>query len=189
MLCGMFFVVFLWLFVFFFSSRRRHTRFKCDWSSDVCSSDLICFASHIQVRHGGEVADARQMASLLQLGLREGDKVTVSAEGPDASAAVQRLCAVAQALVAQERADADAAARKAAESPATGWLPPLARPAFVGLGASPGLAVARIHQWRVEAAEIPDLPQPLSVCGAPLHAALAETQGQLPALADHTPPP
>src|SRR5260370_29091285 len=24
-------------FIFFFSSRRRHTRFKCDWSSDVCS--------------------------------------------------------------------------------------------------------------------------------------------------------
>src|SRR5256886_10225087 len=30
-------------FGFFFSSRRRHTRFDCDWSSDVCSSDLdIC---------------------------------------------------------------------------------------------------------------------------------------------------
>src|SRR2546430_10103209 len=28
------------LVVFFFSSRRRHTRFDCDWSSDVCSSDL-----------------------------------------------------------------------------------------------------------------------------------------------------
>src|SRR2546430_5550774 len=27
-------------FCFFFSSRRRHTRFDCDWSSDVCSSDL-----------------------------------------------------------------------------------------------------------------------------------------------------
>src|SRR2546430_313300 len=25
--------------MFFFSSRRRHTRFDCDWSSDVCSSD------------------------------------------------------------------------------------------------------------------------------------------------------
>src|SRR5215211_1004252 len=25
---------------FFFSSRRRHTRSLCDWSSDVCSSDL-----------------------------------------------------------------------------------------------------------------------------------------------------
>src|SRR5690606_40699706 len=29
------------LFFFFFSSRRRHTRFSRDWSSDVCSSDLI----------------------------------------------------------------------------------------------------------------------------------------------------
>src|SRR5690242_21713345 len=26
---------------FFFSSRRRHTRLTCDWSSDVCSSDLV----------------------------------------------------------------------------------------------------------------------------------------------------
>src|SRR2546430_4287672 len=31
------------LFFFFFSSRRRHTRFDCDWSSDVCSSDLLAF--------------------------------------------------------------------------------------------------------------------------------------------------
>src|SRR5690606_39613196 len=29
------------IFRFFFSSRRRHTRFSRDWSSDVCSSDLI----------------------------------------------------------------------------------------------------------------------------------------------------
>src|SRR6266571_7148572 len=29
-----------WIFFFFFSSRRRHTRLTCDWSSDVCSSDL-----------------------------------------------------------------------------------------------------------------------------------------------------
>src|SRR5690625_1414035 len=28
------------LFMFFFSSRRRHTRWPRDWSSDVCSSDL-----------------------------------------------------------------------------------------------------------------------------------------------------
>src|SRR5438034_9111776 len=27
--------------LFFFSSRRRHTRSLCDWSSDVCSSDLL----------------------------------------------------------------------------------------------------------------------------------------------------
>src|SRR5207249_8828234 len=31
----------LWCVYFFFSSRRRHTRSKRDWSSDVCSSDLV----------------------------------------------------------------------------------------------------------------------------------------------------
>src|SRR5476649_3020908 len=32
--------------VFFFSSRRRHTRSLCDWSSDVCSSDLTLKLAH-----------------------------------------------------------------------------------------------------------------------------------------------
>src|SRR6266480_2018557 len=36
---------FLFFFFFFFSSRRRHTRLTCDWSSDVCSSDLTCASS------------------------------------------------------------------------------------------------------------------------------------------------
>src|SRR6267142_4500188 len=39
-----FFLIFINLVIdylfFFFSSRRRHTRLTCDWSSDVCSSDL-----------------------------------------------------------------------------------------------------------------------------------------------------
>src|SRR6266704_1665204 len=36
---------------FFFSSRRRHTRSKRDWSSDVCSSDLfVLFTSNQQMR-------------------------------------------------------------------------------------------------------------------------------------------
>src|SRR5579862_3564836 len=36
------------MFFFFFSSRRRHTRWNCDWSSDVCSSDLYT-ADHIDL--------------------------------------------------------------------------------------------------------------------------------------------
>src|SRR2546430_4495147 len=35
-----------------FSSRRRHTRFDCDWSSDVCSSDLDAVAQ-IDARAAG----------------------------------------------------------------------------------------------------------------------------------------
>src|SRR5207249_6582389 len=34
---------------FFFSSRRRHTRSKRDWSSDVCSSDLITITPGSQI--------------------------------------------------------------------------------------------------------------------------------------------
>src|SRR2546430_10710844 len=35
---------------FFFSSRRRHTRFDCDWSSDVCSSDLELNPPDVTIR-------------------------------------------------------------------------------------------------------------------------------------------
>src|SRR5438132_11516343 len=45
--------------LFFFSSRRRHTRSLCDWSSDVCSSDLD--AVQLPARRepqGGAVPDA-----------------------------------------------------------------------------------------------------------------------------------
>src|SRR5688572_32250323 len=49
-----FFILFLsfffFFFFFFFSSRRRHTRFDCDWSSDVCSSDLTSCINTISVR-------------------------------------------------------------------------------------------------------------------------------------------
>src|SRR5207253_3800664 len=43
------------MFFFFFSSRRRHTRWPRDWSSDVCSSDLVT----------GEAGDARAPAEIL----------------------------------------------------------------------------------------------------------------------------
>src|SRR5256884_320045 len=42
-------------FFFFFSSRRRHTRCSRDWSSDVCSSDLVELVNFCQ-RPGGETA-------------------------------------------------------------------------------------------------------------------------------------
>jgi len=42
--------------VFFFSSRRRHTRLVSDWSSDVCSSDLVFTNVKIKnIKNGKEV--------------------------------------------------------------------------------------------------------------------------------------
>src|SRR5690606_40669654 len=42
--------LFVYMVFFFFSSRRRHTRFSRDWSSDVCSSDLAAFAAALPRR-------------------------------------------------------------------------------------------------------------------------------------------
>src|SRR5260221_9747247 len=42
-------------FFFFFSSRRRHTRSLCDWSSDVCSSDLMSLWKFFHVSRNSEL--------------------------------------------------------------------------------------------------------------------------------------
>src|SRR5438132_6065142 len=60
-----FYVSFIFFFFFFFfSSRRRHTRSLCDWSSDVCSSDLTSI-NHLEDRasstyHAFQVSGRRQ---------------------------------------------------------------------------------------------------------------------------------
>src|SRR5438309_8326840 len=46
------------MFFFFFSSRRRHTRWNCDWSSDVCSSDLGATSSEPAQLLDGVIAHA-----------------------------------------------------------------------------------------------------------------------------------
>src|SRR5690242_21539448 len=51
---------------FFFSSRRRHTRLTCDWSSDVCSSDLEDDAVFEQV---AELVEHRQLAAGAEAGV------------------------------------------------------------------------------------------------------------------------
>src|SRR5690606_4931785 len=55
---------------FFFSSRRRHTRFSRDWSSDVCSSDLVKSGDHIIAQHAHYAASLTFMRDfLLQYGI------------------------------------------------------------------------------------------------------------------------
>src|SRR5262245_66019972 len=49
-------------FFFFFSSRRRHTRCLSDWSSDVCSSDLVVR----RVRVAGDELEARADPPLVE---------------------------------------------------------------------------------------------------------------------------
>src|SRR6266481_8214826 len=63
---------------FFFSSRRRHTRWNCDWSSDVCSSDLTALGDRelSLVDMGNDMADV-----LKKLGYDKVDVVGYSMGG------------------------------------------------------------------------------------------------------------
>src|SRR6266487_5675908 len=54
------------LVVFFFSSRRRHTRWTGDWSSDVCSSDLLSAPGDRRTRVGHVPYLARKPSSVAQ---------------------------------------------------------------------------------------------------------------------------
>src|SRR5260370_1630308 len=57
---------------FFFSSRRRHTRFKWDWSSDVCPSDLVCrLLLEIENNHATKKSHARIQHASIRLQISE----------------------------------------------------------------------------------------------------------------------
>lgn len=144
--------------------------------------------ARIQVRHGAEVADAKNLIALLQLGLRCGDAVTISSEGDDEAGALARICAAVTGLSAGEKAAARAAAEAAARAagPVAGWNPADAPRVLAGIGASPGLTIAPIHVLSQAEVTVPDVPEPLTSGGDRLHAALAATEGQLRALADDT---
>src|SRR5256885_12459753 len=81
------------LIVFFFSSRRRHTRLQGDWSSDVCSSDLRAAAD--------AVPDFLQVLDVpAQLGVGGGLRHGADDESPGLVRG-QQLCE----LLAQQRSE------------------------------------------------------------------------------------
>src|SRR5713226_10402238 len=80
----------------FFSSRRRHTRWTGDWSSDVCSSDLLVphaggrlvEQQHFRVERQGGGEFQRALAAVRQLGRRrggEGGEADIGDEGERAA--------------------------------------------------------------------------------------------------------
>ncbi|MGU3664979.1 phosphoenolpyruvate--protein phosphotransferase [Methylobacterium sp. A49B] len=145
-------------------------------------------AARIQVRHGAQVADAKSLIGLLQLGLRCGEAVTISAEGDDEAGALARICAAVTGLSAGEKAAAQRAAEAAAKAagPVAGWNPADRPTTLAGIGASPGLSIAPIHVLASADLVVPDAPEPLTTGADRLHHALGATADQLKALADDT---
>src|SRR5256886_6901906 len=121
--------------MFFFSSRRRHTRFDCDWSSDVCSSDLTPGSEVlVPLYHAGQLvglwsvrhsnpgmyhdADADMLALLApQLALMlaiEGSVQPVVGASDRTSAYIQTLTATTEEIHASSQ-EVAASARRASQ--------------------------------------------------------------------------
>jgi phosphocarrier protein FPr len=157
-----------------------HARPASAWVEAARASGL-----RIQVRHKAEAAEARNLVALLQLGLRAGDTVTISAEGEDAASGLAKFKAKISSLTAQEVADAKRAAERAA-APVKGWNPPGSPEIIAGIAASPGIAVGRLHVLAPAEFAVPDVPAPLAEGGARLEDALTATKQQMRALVDET---
>src|SRR5438046_7625893 len=127
------------LAVFFFSSRRRHTRLVSDWSSDVCSSDLVTlFFPEANVYKGAMKRSVRELAELIDARVMGDGTVEVSRVASLQSAAVGDLIFAEEeknfALASQSLASAVIAGEFAAGSTSS-------RPVLIC--AQPRLAFAR----------------------------------------------
>src|SRR5260221_4786195 len=87
------------IYFFFFSSRRRHTRSLCDWSSDVCSSDLAVIktlrVTALAQEIGGRIGAGEYVARAAQLA--KADLMTAMVgEFPELQGTMGRYYAAAQ---------------------------------------------------------------------------------------------
>src|SRR5256885_16969690 len=69
------------VFFFFFSSRRRHTRLQGDWSSDVCSSDLLYRLAILDSWDGKLVRSLARFIRLRRIDPRDPDIMVSHAQG------------------------------------------------------------------------------------------------------------
>ncbi len=100
------------------------------------------YQSKIELRKGKLTGNAKSLVSILGLEVANGDFVQFLAEGPDAKGAVQEMAAFLKTLKEQPeqaRTGSAAAAQKSADPNA-----------ISGVGASPGLAIGKVHQLRSE---------------------------------------
>src|SRR6266480_6284374 len=129
---------------FFFSSRRRHTRLTCDWSSDVCSSDLDPLV-RLKARYG-------EVEVLLLVPRRKAGDVDRRVENlglppvclPDALRDVSRVCEEHVDAVRAAHVPLPQAMQREARAPAH-WAAVESRGAQVFVLQIPRIAHRRMH--------------------------------------------
>src|SRR5260370_11873880 len=151
------------VYIFFFSSRRRHTRFKCDWSSDVCSSDLLDLEYAVvaavgdEDRAGGVDRDAVRLGQFRLLGRAVQSRTSLLAGARDEfDLAVLRQVFADQMIlgVGDEHVAVaiDAQVLGAVERRVLGRAAVAGRALFAGAGDGPNLAAGIVDPQHVAGA-------------------------------------
>ncbi|HZS76633.1 MAG TPA: phosphoenolpyruvate--protein phosphotransferase [Ktedonobacteraceae bacterium] len=133
------------------------------------------YSAAIRVRHGDEVADGKSLISLLQLGVTPGSTIRVSAQGPDATAALDALRSAIESGLGDEpeqpqRADSDIL---------KGWTPRAAAQTLSGVSASGGLAIGQTRQHKARQIVVQDTRSDPAIEGNRFQAALNAAQNDL----------
>lgn len=157
----------------------------------MLASAARAFKSDLRLQRGEAVANAKSLTSIMALEIALDDRVRILASGGDAQQALETLVPLIEAGLGEATATAaepEPAAAPAAPEPA----PP--EPGVVdarvvrGTGASPGIAIGHVFQWRQQ--DIPTI-QPTGNAQEErekLDRALAQARGQLERLREQVPP-
>ena len=134
------------------------------------------FQADIKVRHDTSAANGKSLISLLQLGVEHGAAIRVSAQGPDATGALDAL----QAAIAVGLGDEpEEQLPPAPGSSVQGWVPRDAAATIVGIAASSGLAIGPIRQLTQQSVVVADHPSDPVTEGNQLQQALTAAQDEL----------
>ena len=128
----------------------------------MLASAARAFASDLRLRRGDAVANAKSVTSIMSLEIALNDRVVIVGSGPDARQALDTLVPLIEAGLGEATATAPEPGPPAVPPPASVPAPPRAAaaggPLLQGTGASPGIAIGRIVQWRQ-----PDIPTAMPV--------------------------
>lgn len=135
------------------------------------------FQADIKVRYGDGVANGKSLLSLLQLGVEHGATIRVSAQGPDAAAALDVLqSAIGVGLGDEPEEQLPPAPGRSSQ----GWVPQAAGVTIAGIPASEGLAIGPVRKYQQQSTlVVTDQPgDPISE-GDQLQRALNTAQDEL----------
>ncbi len=134
------------------------------------------FQAQVHVRHDGKIANGKSLVSLLKLGIEAGSVIRIMAQGPDEAVALEVLKEAVESGLGdvEEPTPAVELAR-----PVHGWRPRSVGKRIPGIGASPGLAIGPIRQYRRRKIVVEVTAKDPIAEEKELHRAIAAAQAEL----------